>query len=267
MSGRMGRTVRWIGIGISAVALGWGGWMALAGRPRAEALSALRSDARVEVVAEETGVYRFSPMSQQGMLPIGLVFFPEETVDVRAYAPLMRAVAAAGYPVTLVTLPHRGFFASDIPDALHTALGAVHEDERAAHWVIGGHGYGASIALKMVAEAAAMGGRVFAGVLLMGTVHPSTGNFTGLRLPVTKVLGTRDGIARAGAAEANRALLPATTRWVVLDGANHSQFGAYGFQLGDRPASISRAAQQQQTVNAVLETLRLAADIFPVVPK
>jgi hypothetical protein len=43
---------------------------------------------------------------------------------------------------------------------------------------------------------------------------------------------------------------------VRIDGGNHSQFGSYGFQPGDWPATISRAEQQRLTREATLEMLR-----------
>jgi hypothetical protein len=54
------------------------------------------------------------------------------------------------------------------------------------------------------------------------------------------------------------ALLPLNTEYVVIQGGNHAQFGDYGFQPGDNEATITRADQQQQVVDATvgfLETL------------
>jgi len=53
----------------------------------------------------------------------------------------------------------------------------------------------------------------------------------------------------------SKALLPSTTRWFVIIGGNHAQFGWYGPQLGDNPAEIGREDQQQQVVEAALELL------------
>jgi len=40
----------------------------------------------------------------------------------------------------------------------------------------------------------------------------------------------------------------ATTQWVAIDGGDHAQFGWYGPQDGDQPATISREAQQAQVL-------------------
>jgi hypothetical protein len=42
---------------------------------------------------------------------------------------------------------------------------------------------------------------------------------------------------------------------VVIEGANHSQFGWYGFQPGDQRAKIGREEQQQRTLAVVLEAM------------
>ena len=56
--------------------------------------------------------------------------------------------------------------------------------------------------------------------------------------------------------EASRPLLPAATTWVVIQGGDHAQFGWYGPQSGDNPATISREDQQAQAAEAVLSLLK-----------
>jgi hypothetical protein len=55
-------------------------------------------------------------------------------------------------------------------------------------------------------------------------------------------------------------IVAADTQHVRIDGGNHSQFGSYGFQPGDWPATISRDDQQRQTLDAVLDMLRRVSD-------
>lgn len=76
-----------------------------------------------------------------------------------------------------------------------------------------------------------------------------------LLLPVTKIYATNDGIAPAGKVLSNRRLLPESTKWIEIDGGNHSQFGHYGHQLFDGKASISREAQQAIVRSTLLESL------------
>ena len=50
-----------------------------------------------------------------------------------------------------------------------------------------------------------------------------------------------------------------TENVVEIEGGNHAQFGNYGPQKGDLPATISAEEQQEQTVAAIEEFLGEAA--------
>ena len=54
----------------------------------------------------------------------------------------------------------------------------------------------------------------------------------------------------------SREMLPPITVYVEIAGGNHAQFGYYGNQSGDNPATITREAQQSQTLNATVELLQ-----------
>jgi pimeloyl-ACP methyl ester carboxylesterase len=94
--------------------------------------------------------------------------------------------------------------------------------------------------------------------VLIGTSHPRDVDLSALTIPVTKIAGTRDGLATRAAVEGNRRLLPASTRWIWIEGGNHSQFGWYGFQPLDRRATIDAAAQRAIMTRAVLDALAAA---------
>lgn len=95
--------------------------------------------------------------------------------------------------------------------------------------------------------------------MLIGTSHPRDVDLSSLRVPVTKIVGTRDGLASIEAVEANRELLPAGTTWIRIEGGNHSQFGWYGFQPGDRRAAVSAEAQRAAMIHGVLALMRTAS--------
>ena len=78
-------------------------------------------------------------------------------------------------------------------------------------------------------------------------------------VPMTRVYGTRDTIADVEKIERTRVNLPPSARMVRIDGGNHSQFGYYGFQPGDWPATISREAQQGIVRQAILDALVVAS--------
>lgn len=250
----------WVFTGI-AVSVGFVGWCLVAYRATSDARAAAVSDARIEV-SHEDGFMRFTLSSATQRVPAGLVFFAGSLVDPRAYAPMARAIAAAGFPVILMELPRRGAFGgADSPQLLAHTLDAIHADDRASRWLLGGHSRGAVVATKMADNLQRIGAMSLAGLVLVGTTHPRDIDLSGFAYPVTKIVGTNDGVAPLAKSEANRTLLPANATWVRIEGGNHSQFGYYGFQPLDHFATITRDEQQQQTVNAILDALRAAGEL------
>jgi pimeloyl-ACP methyl ester carboxylesterase len=244
------RTIRrvWVILGASAgiIFVGWSLWAFRASGP---ARRALESDGQVAVVQADAW-RRFAPRGRAA--PVGLLLFPGGLVDPVAYAPLAHAVAAHGYVVLLVDLPRRGAFGGADDDAVfERARTAMRLQEGVSAWVVAGHSKGGAVAARMVHEQP----RDLAGLVLIGTTHPRDFSLAGSRVPVTRIAGTRDSVASLGRMRANDRLLPASTRTIEILGGNHSQFGYYGFQPGDRFATISRERQQAETVAAILAAL------------
>lgn len=224
-------------------------WSLIAYRANREARAAARTDAAVNV-EHGNGIWRFEPDGETTTGPV-LVFFPGSLVDPRAYAPLARAVAAAGHPVLLVELPRRGALGGAESPALaarlESALASVDGPV-----VLAGHSLGAVVACRIAAGSLPR----LAGLVLIGTSHPRDYDLSGLTVPVTKLAGTRDGLASPAEVKQNAALLPPQTRWIWVQGGNHSQFGWYGFQPLDRPARVDASVQRRMMIDAVLELLR-----------
>jgi pimeloyl-ACP methyl ester carboxylesterase len=248
----------WVASGI-ALTVVFVAWSLIAYRANTEAHAATISDA-VVANARDHGVWKFLPLGVATPPPVGLLFFPGALVDPAAYAPLARAVAAAGFPVVLVELPRRGAFGgADDPELLGRARDQMRKSGGPRRWVIGGHSRGAVVA----ADLAGLRTRDVVGLVLIGTTHPRDVDLAALRIPVTKVVGTNDPIAPERKSQANRHLLPASTRWVRVEGGNHSQFGWYGFQPGDHFAGITAAQQRTQMLAAILDLLGAARDSAP----
>ena len=240
----------WISGGLLFTAI-FVSWSLLAYRPAGEAREALRTDARV-TVSRADGWWTFTPATAS---PTGLIFFAGALVDPVAYAPLARAIAAAGFPVMLVELPRRGAFGgADGPEIFARARTAAATRPDVTRWVVAGHSRGGVVAAQIVRD----GFPGLAGAVLIGTSHPRDFSIASATIPITQVYGTRDTVADADKVERARTRLPASTRVVAIDGGNHSQFGYYGFQPGDWPATITREAQQAITTSALLDALRSA---------
>ena len=243
----------WVTLGLAAMVI-FVGWSLVAYRASAEARLAIRSDSTV-AVSYADGIWTFAPRRHASAGIPALVFLPGALVDPVAYAPLLRAVAIAGFPAFLVELPRRGAFGgteSPVLDQRFARLLAASSTPR--HWMIAGHSRGAVVASALAAERRAG----FAGLVLIGSSHPRDIDLSGLSLPVTKIVGTRDGLASRAEVESNRAKLPTATHWVWVEGGNHSQFGWYGFQPGDRRATIEAAVQRAMMIEAFIAALGLA---------
>jgi pimeloyl-ACP methyl ester carboxylesterase len=222
--------------------LGFVLWGSTPAPPMPEALSALESDAQVRVDTEPW--LAFQPIT--GTPKTGLILYPGGRVDPRAYAPTARALAAEGYLVVIVPMPLN--FAILAPGRAAEVQAAF---PQIAQWAIGGHSLGGAMAANYAfRQPAAM-----QGLALWAAYPASSDDLSSRQLAVTSIYGTQDGIATWDEIAASEPLLPPSTRWVEIEGGNHAQFGWYGPQNGDNPATISREAQQAQIVRATLDLL------------
>jgi pimeloyl-ACP methyl ester carboxylesterase len=248
----------WITLGLSATAV-FTVWSLLAYRASDDARAAIVSSESVAVTHAD-GVWTFTPTRASSLAPVALVFFPGSLVDPVAYAPIVRAAADSGIPSYIVELPRRGAFGGGRDPAFFEKLIAFLEgDGVPKRWVAAGHSLGGVVATN-VAMANVQG---LAGLVLIGTSHPRDVDLSALTMPVTKIVGTLDGLASREEVEGNARLVPKHTRWIWIEGGNHSQFGWYGFQPGDSRATIDRASQHAQTIAGTLDALRAVAANTP----
>ncbi|MEO8201341.1 MAG: alpha/beta fold hydrolase [Gemmatimonadota bacterium] len=224
-------------------------WSLLAYRASSEAREAVLSNSLVSV-SHQDGVWTFTPV-QVHVKTTGFMFLPGALVDPRAYAPLARSMAEKGYRVALIELPRRGAFGgADSPEMnrrISTVFNSVGLPRR---WVVGGHSRGAVVASRVASQ-----NQDVAGLVIIGSSHPRDYDLSSLRVPVTKVVGTRDGLASPAEVRENAPKLPPQTRWVWIEGGNHSQFGWYGFQPMDRVARIDASDQRAIMIQEVAELL------------
>jgi pimeloyl-ACP methyl ester carboxylesterase len=211
----------------------------------------LLEDGASVTVLETDSAISFVPLHPRRS---GLLFIPGGLVEPRAYVPLIRSLAEAGYQTVLVKLPGlRGRHAPGDEGRRRTVLraAALIRSSPERQWVVAGHSLGGAIA-GMIAH---RGTAPVAGLALLGTTHPRDFSIANLSIPVVKIYGTRDGIAPYSRMRGNASNLPSSTVWVKIEGGNHSQFGYYGFQLRDRRATISRERQQAEIMTTLLELL------------
>jgi len=218
-------------------------------RARGVDRAVFRSTSSVRVL--DTGnVIQFLPTRESP--GAGIIFLPGGGIDPVAYAPLMRSVAESGHSAVIVKVPWRIAPTSGARTDLWLRIaGVLATGGLGKSWVLAGHSRGAVFALNYVTQHP----RQLAGLALIGTTHPRDIDIYGSKLPVMKIVGTRDCVATMERVMANARLLPPSTQWVRIQGGNHRQFGYYGYQLGDCGAKISRTSQQRQTAFALIRFL------------
>jgi len=186
-----------------------------------------------------------------------LLFLPGGMVDPDAYAPTLDALAAAGFQSEMIELPWRCACTQGQTEQLFDRIRERLRRKDAngvERWVLAGHSRGAMLASRFAhAEPTEP---ALAGLILIATTHPRDFSLANLRIPVTKIYGTEDGIASEPDMRRNQHLLPPHTRWSGIYGGNHRQFGYYRYQLGDGRAIISREVQQQQLIEALVAALQ-----------
>jgi pimeloyl-ACP methyl ester carboxylesterase len=245
---RIWRVVRivWIVLGVASPFVMWHGFNAVDLPP-----GTLVSDARVEIVrAQDTINVRPRP---DDPARTGLIFFPGGLVEPDAYAPMARRLAEQGHHVVIVRLPYR----LAPTHAYHrlvfdTARETLTSPPRP--WVIGGHSRGAKLAAEFASEHPGQ----IAGLVLIASTHPRDRDLSTLPpcVPVLKIFGTRDGVAPRDEMDKYRGNLPPHTGYLEIEGANHTQFGYYRYQLfGGRP-TIDRETQQRKMLEGILMVLR-----------
>jgi alpha/beta hydrolase family protein len=219
------------------------------------ATTALRSEKGVRL-SDRLGWYELVPAQQDAegdeIKPTtGLVFVPGARVESRAYARVLRPLAEAGYLVAVLKEPF-GFAIVD-PDHGKKVLD-LHPE--IAHWVVGGHSLGGTVAASLADNDDRVDG------LVLFASYPADPIIRN-DLKVVSISGAADGLVTPADIETSRSNLPPDTTFVVIDGAVHSSFGDYGDQPGDGTPTIDRSAAQAEVSKA---TLALLAAVTPPAP-
>ena len=209
--------------------------------PLPEAVAALQPDAAVQVTTSPW--LTFTPASSEPTT--GFIFYPGGRVDARSYAPATRAIAERGYLVVIPPVPFNlAVFKPAAASGDRRAPGDPTLGDRRA--LAGG-----TMALTMFTPIP----MPYTGISALGGL-PGRQQQPG-RPPVCP--SSRSTAPTMGWRQfevgATRTLLPPDTRYLAIAGGNHAQMGWYGPQGGDGVASISRAAQQAQVVDATVALL------------
>jgi pimeloyl-ACP methyl ester carboxylesterase len=205
-----------------------------------DALIAMRSNADVCITPGKD--LSFAPV--KGIPNTGVILYPGGRCDPRAYAPILRNLALAGYLIVVPNMPLRmAVLNANRADKIIKAYPEIKS------WVIGGHSMGGVMATAYACKHP----QSIEGLFLLGSYPASMHAIPERSLPVMMISGSKDSITRESEVTAAPERLPAKTEFITIEGGDHYQFGS--FENAEVTATIPRHKQQQQVRDALLEFL------------
>ena len=222
-------------LAVSATTM-WAVFFALEAEPAARAVA--ESDGRP---CRDPCAFTFGPEAA----PVGLILYPGAGVEPAAYAPLAAAVADHGFLVTIQRAP----LDLAVLDA-DMAQAAIDAHPGIDTWAVGGHSLGGAMAARFAA-----GSDDVAGLVLLAAYPEEALDLSQSDLAVLSISASGDPLVTPADILASAAQLPDDTVFVEVVGGNHTQFGSYGRQLRDAPASIDPEEQRRITVEAIDDLL------------
>lgn len=211
--------------------------------PMPEAMTAMKSDSNIEVTDTDSIV--FTPQNTKA--DTALIIYPGAKVEPESYAPIARAFAEKGIKTIIVKMPFNlAVFGINKADLV------IAQNNDIKKWFISGHSLGG----VMAARYAKNHQDTMGGLILWASYPEKSSDLSRSAMPIMSIYGTNDGLIQPGKISKTRHLLPASVLWISLKGANHSQFGWYGFQKRDEKADISREEQQKEIVEATMEIIK-----------
>lgn len=190
-------------------------------------------DMAVAVLAQEDGIIaenNLTILSPSVPSDTAVIFYPGAKVEAIAYLPLLNQIRQTGVTCILVDMPFR--MAIFDPDAAENVIARFPEVE---YWYIAGHSMGGAMASQFAAgHPDEVDGLILLGAYIYGDYPPED---------TLTVYGSLN--------QSVEDKLDYTENVVEIQGGNHAQFGNYGPQKGDLPATITAQEQQAQTVAAI----------------
>ena len=200
----------------------------------------LQSNSKVEVTVDGNYTY-FTPKNASATK--GFIFYPGERVDSSSYAKLCNEVASYGYKVVAVDMPFN--YANF---GKNKATQVIEDNPEITKWVIGGDSLGGTVACEY-----AVNNKNVEGIVLISS-YPRY-NISELGFKVLSLWGSKDNVVDYKELINSKEQLPQDTKYVEIEGANHSQFANYGMYSGDEEALISSDEQMDITVRNVVNFL------------
>lgn len=160
------------------------------------------------------------------------IFYPGAKVEHTAYLPILQKLQRKGITCILVKMPfNMAIFDADGAEPIFNKFPEI------KNWYIGGHSMGGAMASGFASKnQEKVKGLILLGAYIYGSYPPEK---------ALTIYGTLNSDLEKN--------IDYTKNIVKIEGGNHAQFGNYGEQKGDLPATISQEQQQEMAVEAILE--------------
>lgn len=188
------------------------------------------------------------------------IFYPGGLVDPEAYISSMQMIAENGYRVLIIKAT------GDLAIFnIKRASKIIENFPEVKHWIVGGHSLGGVVAIKAVA----LNPELYEGLVLLAAYPAENDDLSDWQGAALSLSAENDGYTLPSDIEAGKDKLPqevtingldefpeestlGSTIYYEIPGANHSQFGDYGFQKNDGDATITRE-EQHRAVQEIIE--------------
>ena len=195
-------------------------------------------DVALDVLAQDSGITvqdNLTILSPSVPSDTAVIFYPGAKVEAEAYLPLLEQIKQTGVTCILVHMPfHMAIF-----DA-NAAEDVMEQFPDIQHWYMAGHSMGGAMASQFASDhPEEIDGLILLGAYIYGDY------------PAEKALTVYGSLNQSVEDH-----IDYTENVVEIEGGNHAQFGNYGPQKGDLPATISAEEQQRQTVCAIEEFMQ-----------
>ena len=190
-------------------------------------------DVALEVLAQDSTIKEqdnLTILSPSYPTDTAIIFYPGAKVEAEAYLPLLVQIRQTGVTCILVHMPfHMAIFDANAAEEV------MEQFPEYQHWYLAGHSMGGAMASQFAAgHPDEVDGLILLGAYIYGDY------------PVEDTLTIYGSLNQSVEDH-----IDYTENIVEIQGGNHAQFGNYGPQKGDLPATISAQEQQKQTVEAI----------------
>ena len=206
------------------------------------ALGAMKGSATV-TVRDEANQIVYAPNAGSGK---GFIFYQGARVAPQAYSVALLEIAAAGYTIFVPKMPlNFAVLGSGAAKAIIDAHPEI------SGWAIAGHSLGGAMACSY----ATGDPRVKVLIFWAAYCDKSFDLSANSSITVTSISGALDGLATPAKVAATKIYAPSSTVYINIPGMNHAQFGDYGPQSGDNPATLGAPEATGRVVAATLTAL------------